>query len=248
MLLGVGNSSIYGTLINNSSRTNQLVARTTERLATGLRINRASDDPSGLIAAERLRGDLVEIAAQTRVIGAQRRASHIQQSGRQVATDVLNDLRGKIVEASGNTISSSEREAIQQEIDYALDGLEFLGSATGFGVPAELEALRSGQSANVVDGDTAAAAEILDEQLSTINRARAAAGAYEKYTLDVDQRLAESRAVATAAALSEIADADVARETSNLTKARILNEASLLTLRVANQSQADQMRSLLDFR
>ena len=34
-----------------------------ERLSTGLRINRASDDPSGLIGSEILRGEKVGLAA-----------------------------------------------------------------------------------------------------------------------------------------------------------------------------------------
>ena len=50
--------------------------------------------------------------------------------------------------------------------------------------------------------------ELLEKEISAINLASAAAGAYEKYTLDVDRQLAESRAVATASALSQIAHAD----------------------------------------
>ena len=36
-------------------------ARTLERLATGLRINRASDDPSGLVISEQLRGQIASL-------------------------------------------------------------------------------------------------------------------------------------------------------------------------------------------
>jgi flagellin-like hook-associated protein FlgL len=244
MGLRIGSSGAQLTLLNNNAQANRLTNQATERLATGLRINRASDDPAGLIGAEQLRGDLVKISAEQKVVNARQRHADIQQSGRQIASGVLYDLRGLFVEAADSTISAEQRAAIQLQVDSSLDSLDRLGETTGFALSESIEALRAGGSASASDGEPAAGVELLEQQLSSVNLASAAAGAYEKYTLDVDRQLAEARAVATASSLSQIADADYARESSNLVAGQILTEVSLKTMVLSQQIRADQIRSL----
>ena len=246
MALNIGVTSVQLTLLNNNRRTSEGLGRATERLATGLRINRGSDDPAGLIGAEQLRGDLVDFSAQTRANSTLQLQTNVQQQGRQIASDVLIEVRGLIVEASNLSSSEEQVQAIQQQIDLSLDALDTLGSISGFTLPAELETLRTGGSNSVVDGDPAEAIEVLEEQLSTINQASAAAGAYQKYTLDVNQRLAEDKAVATARALSLQEDADYAQESSNLVKSKILNEASIKTIALAQSLQREATNRLFD--
>jgi flagellin-like hook-associated protein FlgL len=159
---------------------------------------------------------------------------------------VLNNVRGLLVEAADSTISAEQRAAIQLEVDSSLDALDRLGATTGFALPESLEALRAGGTASAAGGDPAEGARLLDEQLASVNLASAAAGAYEKYTLDVDQQLAEARAVATASSLSQLTDADYARESSNLVKGQILTEASIKTIALSQQIRSDQILSLFD--
>ncbi len=246
MGLTVGSTSIQLTLFNNNARTNAALGRATERLATGLRINRGSDDPAGLVSAEQSLGDLVQFSAQTRANSALQSQIDVQQRGRQIASDVLIHVRGQVIEAADGSTSNEQKQAIQSEIDASLDSLRTLGAISGFAIPAELESLRLGGSANVVDGDTAEATAVLDEQLSTINQASAATGAYQKYTLDVNQRLAEDQAVATAQALSLQADANYAEESSNLVKSQILTRASYKTLVLAQKLQREGLSMLFD--
>ncbi len=246
MGLSIGATGVQVALFNNNQRTNDITKRATERLATGKRINSGRDDPAGLIGAEQLRGELIESKAQERSASTQRSQLRVQQSGRQIATGVLQDIRGQLVQASGSLFSDEQRQATQEQIDSALDALDRLGATTGFALPSRLQNLRSGEVSNVVDGDTAAAVALLDEQLSTITKASAAAGAYQRYTLDVDQRLAEDRAVATAAALSQQEDAAFAEETSNLIKSQILNESSIRTMAMSQRLQKEGIAMLFD--
>ncbi|MEX0885087.1 MAG: flagellin, partial [Phycisphaeraceae bacterium] len=53
---------------------NQALNRSLERLSTGLRINRGSDDPAGLIASENLRSEKVSLGA---AIGNAERADQV---------------------------------------------------------------------------------------------------------------------------------------------------------------------------
>lgn len=244
-MLTVRTSGTLLTAFNNQSRASNRLANTTLKLATGLRINSGKDDPAGLIAAEDLRGDLVEIQAQKRTIGYERSQVSVQQSGRQLTTGVLNDLRGLLVEAASDSTSQAGRKAIQTEIDSAIDGLGHIAQATGIALPSGLEALRAGGAANVVDGNAAEAQALVDEQLNKITTAAAAAGAYEKYTLDVNERLAQDQEVIAAQSLSEIADADYAEEASNLARDQITFKASLKTAGLLNQIRGEGLLTLL---
>jgi len=246
MVLRVASSGIQSLLLRNSARANQAINRATERLSTGLRINRASDDPAGMIAAEKLRNDLLDISARSRVNSSLRGQNRIEQSGLRATSRVLQELRGLAVQASGNTNSTEERIAIQSQVDVSLDALRRIASANGSTLPSALINLRTGGSANLADGDVAEAVNVLDEQLSENNASRLAAGVYEKYSLDVDQRLSEAQAEATASALSTIQDADYARESSNLVIGRILAEASIKTLVLAQRIQMEQASAIFD--
>ena len=193
-----------------------------------------------------MRGDLFESSAQVEVLSAQRRQTNIQKSRRQIASDVLHKVRGLLVQSSDDTISAGEREAIQLQVDSSLDAIDSLGSVTGFTLPESLDAFRAGGLANVIDGNPAERVELLEEQLSSINLASATAGAYEKYTLDVDQRLAEARVVATASSLSHIEDADYVQESSNLVKGQILTEGTIKTMALLQMLRFDQISSLFE--
>lgn len=246
MVLRIGSSGLQSTLLNNHSRANQFVNRATERLSTGLRINHGRDDPAGLIAAEKLRSDLVDVKARSRVNNALRGQNRIKQGGLRAKTDVLQELRGLAVQASGNANSREEKNAIQLQVDSSLDALELIASASGTALPTALTNLRSGGSANLADGDVAEAVEVIDQELSSNTAARMAAGVYEKYTLDVDQRLAEAQAVAAASSLSSIADADYAQESSNLVVGGILAEASIKTIALSQKIQMEQATAIFD--
>lgn len=246
MVLRVASNGIQSLLLRNVSQANQSVNRATERLSTGLRINRASDDPAGMIAVEKLRSDLLDIDARSRVNNALRSQSRIDQSGLRATSRVLQELRGLAVQASGNTNSTEQRNAIQTQVDASLGVLQRIASANGTTFPSALINLRTGGSANLADGDVAEAVEILDQQLSDNNASRLAAGVYEKYSLDVDQRLSEAQAEAIASSLSTIQDADYARESSNLVIGRILAEASIKTLVLAQRIQMEQATAIFN--
>ena len=246
MVLGIGSGGVQLTLFNNNSSANRFTNQSTNRLATGLRLNSGRDDPAGLIAAAQLESDLVEIDAQIRVTSALERRSAIQQSGRQAATDTLNELRGLYVQAAGGLSTDEETAALQQQIDASLDALDNLEATTGVSVSADLDALRSGGEQSLENGEAAEGAELIEAELSRINLASAATGAYQKYTLEVDRELAEARAVATASSLSQIRDADYAQESSNLITGQILTDASVRTMALHNRIQADQVSALFE--
>ncbi|MEO1009228.1 MAG: flagellin [Planctomycetota bacterium] len=103
-----------------------------ERLSTGLRINRGSDDPAGLIASEGLGAALAALEAETRALER-------SQAVVDTASGALGEISGLLIEAEGlavqsaNTagLSDAEREALQVELDSIVRSVDrIIGQAS----------------------------------------------------------------------------------------------------------------------
>ncbi|MDR1485717.1 MAG: flagellin [Planctomycetaceae bacterium] len=103
------------------------------RLSTGLRINSGKDDPAGLIASELLKSDMT--ATSKAIINTQRANSllSIADSSLGQINNLLNDLKGLVVEAaSEGTMSKSQIEANQLQIDATLDSIDRIAKTTNY--------------------------------------------------------------------------------------------------------------------
>lgn len=106
--------------IDGAMRVNRLngdFAKATERLASGLRINRAADDAGGLALSESLRS---QVRGTTQAAKNIQQAIHIVQIGEDgVAStaQVVQRLRELVVQAANGTNSPTSLAAIQTEID-----------------------------------------------------------------------------------------------------------------------------------
>ncbi|TWU17704.1 B-type flagellin [Novipirellula galeiformis] len=103
------------------------------RLSTGLRINSGADDPAGLIASEALRS---EISSLNKAISNTRRASQIistADSALGEVSNLLNDIRGLVVEAANSgALSDEEIAANQLQIDSSLEAINRIAQTTTF--------------------------------------------------------------------------------------------------------------------
>jgi len=104
------------------------------RLSTGLRINRGSDDPAGLIVSERLGTELKGI--EQAVSNSERASSLIATTEGALAeiNDMLNSIKSLVVEAGNSgAISDEERDANQLQIDSALQSITRIANTASFG-------------------------------------------------------------------------------------------------------------------
>jgi len=112
---------------------NNQLSTSLERLSTGLRVNRGSDDPAGLIASENLRA---EKAAITSAIGNAERADqvvNIAEGGLIEISGLLTELES-LVDTSGNDagLTVAEKEANQLQIDSILQTIDRVANSTSF--------------------------------------------------------------------------------------------------------------------
>ena len=104
-----------------------------ERLSTGLRINRGSDDPSGLIASERLRS---EIRATDQAVDNAERASNVIATTEGALAEVsslLISIKALTIQAANTgAFSPAEIEANQLEIDSAVQSITRISNTASF--------------------------------------------------------------------------------------------------------------------
>lgn len=108
------------------------VAKSTEKLSSGYRVNRAGDDAAGLTISEKMRGQ---------IRGLQRASKNAQDgvSLIQTAEGALNEIHSVVqrmreltVQASNDTNVSSDRSAIAQELNRLSSEIDRITSQTEF--------------------------------------------------------------------------------------------------------------------
>ena len=116
-------------LNNNNSQLNLSL----ERLSTGVRINRGSDDPAGLIASENLRKQIK--GTETAISNAERAINVIgtAEGALSEVSDMLIELQGLLLQ-SANTGGMSEEEisANQLQADSILNTIDRIANSTEF--------------------------------------------------------------------------------------------------------------------
>lgn len=116
----------------NLSMTDSRLSKSLERLSSGLRINRAADDAAGLAISEKMRG-------QIRGLNQASRNAMDGISLMQTAEGALNEthailqrMRELAVQASSDTLTSSDRIEIQKEIEQLIAEINRISSSTEF--------------------------------------------------------------------------------------------------------------------
>jgi len=104
-----------------------------ERLSTGLRINRGSDDPAGLIASENLRKQIR--GTETAINNAERAVNVISTAEGSLAemNAMLVDLQGLLSEvANSGGMSTEEINANQSQVDSILNTIDRISNSAEF--------------------------------------------------------------------------------------------------------------------
>ncbi len=247
-----------GSLISSLGASSQLVRnyrentergqRALERLSTGKRINRPSDDPSGFVTAENLRGEIVRLQAELKSIGGNRTKTRIEESGLANIQDQLMAVRGLLAGTIGAGLSDDERQAYEQEIVAGLEAVDRLreqladqSARSGSGRPGSTTKL---STLDVTD--VPAMAKRVDENIDSVVWSRAALAAYEKYNLDGQETLLRDEIAIHTEALSQVEDADYAEESANMAQAQTLADGSLAALALTQRVAIDQISELMD--
>lgn len=128
-VIGKINNNLLDKVTNTWRRHSADVERSMERLATGKRINRASDDPAGSVAVTQFNGQLESLNAKLKGVQQHRYYTAAREGGNAAINDLVIELKGLVVQA-GNTgaLSDTERRTIQDQIDSKVEAIDFVSN------------------------------------------------------------------------------------------------------------------------
>ncbi|MEN9353031.1 MAG: hypothetical protein RL318_356 [Fibrobacterota bacterium] len=121
---------------NQMDSNSRLMSKSLEKLSTGLRINRASDDAAGLSVSEGLRSQIRGSQMSQRNSDDSLAMLQIAESGAQEVVNSLQRMRELALQSSNGTYSDTDREYIQQEFTQLTEEINRIGEATSYnGIP-----------------------------------------------------------------------------------------------------------------
>lgn len=262
--IGAATAHMSATM-NNRELDNSL-----SRLSSGLRINKAADDASGLAIANALRAQSSGLGQAIRnandgISLVQTADGALEESG-----NILNRLRTLAVQASNDTQNTASRSAIGLEVTKLLTNINAVNSQTKFNgkavfgsgvsftfhigayanetvVASSLKANRSGLGLTALTLSTRTNAELaiglLDTAIKTLDAGRAKFGATQNQLESVVRNISVTQ-VNVSAAESQIRDVDFAAESANFNKRNIMAQSGSYAMSQANTVQQNVLRLL----
>jgi len=132
-VISIGGESILMAARRMININTRLLFSSLERLSTGQRINRGSDDPAGLIASENLRAMLAGLEAEARALGRSDHVAAVAEGGLVGTSDMLIEANGLAITAANTAgLSEGEKQAIQGQLDSMLAAIDSTASNTSF--------------------------------------------------------------------------------------------------------------------
>jgi flagellin len=242
-------------------------------LSSGLRVNSAADDPSGLVISEQMRAQASGLA---QAIGNSNAGVNMIKTAEGALNEVnslLGQMRTLAVHAANAGVNSTnDLAADQAAITAAVASIDRIATTTQFNGKALLDGTFTAQQLQIGSNSTdvinvtiagtdsttlgvnalavgtaagaATAITAIDAAISTVSTTRATLGATQKYTLETTVNSLSVSEENIRSAESSIRDADMSKEMVNYTRNNILQQAGTSMLAQANQSSQSVLQLL----
>ena len=253
----------------NSSRmlglTTKTQAKSTEKLSSGYKVNRAADDAAGLAISEKMRRQIrgltqASLNAQDGISAAQTAEGALNE-----VHDMLQRMNELAVKAANGTNQSEDRNYIQSEVDALLSEIDRVSQTTTFnernlldgsftsvglqvgsegtsanGISMNISAMSAsgiGVSGLKVNAASSAKSSIstIKSALTSVNKMRSDIGAIQNRLEHTINNL-DNVVENTTSAESQIRDTDMATEMVKYSNNQILAQAGQAMLAQANQT------------
>ncbi len=120
--------------------TNKSLTSSLEKLSSGLRINKASDDASGLSIADKLRTQANSLGQSISNGNSAVALTQIADKAMAEQSNILDVVKTKLIQAGTETTSDEGRKAIEKDINKLLDQLNNIAAQTNYNGTALLQA------------------------------------------------------------------------------------------------------------
>src|SRR5574344_1652227 len=138
-----------------STNTNKNISTSLEKLSTGLRINKAADDASGLAIADKLRTQATSINQGISNCNSAVALLQITDKSMAEQSTILDTIKSKLIQANTDTTSTAGRTAIAKDITKLLQQLNNIGEQTNYNGTTLLQKARTTADASAEGNLTA---------------------------------------------------------------------------------------------
>ena len=246
----------------NLSSSQANLAKSMQRLSSGLRINSAKDDAAGLGISDRMTAQIRGMNQAVRNANDGISLAQTAEGALAETTNCLQRMRELAVQSSNDTNSDTDRASLDAEFAQLIAEVDRIAANTSFNGQVLLDGgltsaifqvgADAGQTIQVgiasagatalavnalaVDGFSGAQSAItaIDSAIDSVDTIRGDLGAVQNRFESTIANLANVAENLTAAR-SRIMDADIAMETTAMVKANILQQAGVSVLAQANQ-------------
>lgn len=128
-----------------AQNTNKAISSALEKLSTGLRINSAADDASGLAIADKLRTQVSSINQGIKNGNSAVSLLTIADKAMNEQSKILDTIKTKLIDANTASTSDTGREAIRKEVGKLLEQLDNIASQTNYNGRSLLADVKDGK-------------------------------------------------------------------------------------------------------
>lgn len=260
-MLAIKNNVMADNAARHLGTSYDALAKSVERLSSGMRINSAKDDAAGLAVRELMRADIAVLRQGARNASDGISMLQSMEGAMAVIDEALVRMKELAMQAATGTYSAAQRTIMNEEFqqmaleitrianDTKFNSIHLLDSANTsndatiyFGVGSSItvssvdvtaSALGIASQSLTSTATAATALNAVDTAITRKDSARASFG-YIMNRLESTTSVLNIQAENLMAAESRISDVDVATETANLTRNQVLSQAGVAMLAQAN--------------
>ncbi|MFM8864745.1 MAG: flagellin [Limnohabitans sp.] len=261
----IGSNPMAQTAVLALHAANSARETASERISTGLRVNRASDDPVGMMVGNRFKTQITSLAKAIDNVSQGVSMTQIVDSALSQMVDLLGYMRVSAVAAQSGSATASDRTGYQDALDAYVDEIDSISdnatwSGTSLmGASSQVDIQSGTESGNTITinfskvtaselginslslssaANAADAVDDIDSALESLSQYQSYMGAMAN-VMTTHSDLLTGVSSNYSAAYGNIMNADLAQETANLAKAQILGDGA--TAMLAQSSSMNQM-------
>lgn len=240
------------------------------RISSGMRINSASDDAAGLSIAQGMSSETRAMEKNVENMGAMTDLTNTADGALGNMQDSLGRIRELAVSASNGILSNDDRSIIQSEINQLMEGISSVAKNTEFNTIKLLDGSFTDKATSMTpDGSgkriSIASAtlenlgidgfdvtkpfdlEAIDNAIGMVSESRSSIGSINNAFKHATNNVMNGMANLTSAK-SQIEDADMVQEITNMKKEQILQQYQIYAQKAKEDQQRTELGPIQEFR
>jgi len=163
--ISVATNQLANQALLNLNRNQGQLGKLVNQLSSGLRVNTAADDPSGLAIAVNLQNQATGFDTANLNVQDATNAANVADGALSTVTTILQRVRSLAIEAANTITSPTDRSALQDEVTSLIQEINQISSNTNFNG----QALLDGSHAGFQPATNAAAVVTANTQIGAFN-------------------------------------------------------------------------------